>query len=119
MSKTIIAPTIKIEVKKDNIKCILWWDNLPKGVKNGTYSIVLSKTDKNFELALRYQKAVEAGVVYKNPQIVSIPERKLDQFELAYASKGATTMPAFKIVRYEGETIFAKYMNHDLKKLGY
>jgi len=84
-----------------DIVCTVVWvgeENLPNNGKE-TCSICLSDTPANRKLAERYKKAVEAGVIYKNPVI-------------------KTGVKNHQYIESEG-FVMAKYLNSDLKKLGF
>jgi len=94
--------TILINKRNDEIVCTPLWPNI-KVDWIGTYSISLRKSDRL--LAERYKRAVEDGKIYTNPRIVKTrPHNPKD--------------PQKTYVKSDG-FVMAKYLNSDLKKLGY
>ena len=86
------------------IVCTPFWPNI-KVDRPRNYSIRLRDTPSKRRLAQRFKKAVEAGAVYTNPRVVKTLPDAGPEAQQTY-------------VQWDGFKM-AKYLNSDLKKLGF
>ena len=88
--------TVEIEIKSDEIVCSPVWPNINVD-RRRSFGIVLRPS--KIALALRYKNAVENGKIYSNPCIA------LDALGKTY-------------IKHDG-FVWGKYLNADLKKVGF
>lgn len=112
-----LKPTLEVVQKKDEIVCTcVFKGEIPEKIKKTLsnpdgkmrYTISFKNTASNKLLINRYKKAVEDGKIYTNPHIKKCGD-VIDEGEY---------IPPFNLLMCDG-FVMGKYLDSDLKKLGY